>query len=72
MLFVAAIHVASLGADQLSFGYTDPFNSAIVSLIFLCMSIHAKDGSGSSFSESESTGEVEEEKMPLSVSVDTT
>lgn len=32
MLFVAEIQVASLGADQLSFGTMDPSSSAIVRL----------------------------------------
>jgi len=33
MLFVADIQVASFGADQLSFGMTEPFNSLIMDLI---------------------------------------
>lgn len=40
--------MASLGADQLSFGTTEPSNSSIVALILSCNSIHATEGSGSS------------------------
>lgn len=55
ILFVAAIQVASLGADQLSLGITEPLSSAMVDLIFAWMSCQARDGSGgSSSSESES------------------
>ena len=64
MLFVAAIHVASFGADQFSFGTIDPPSSAIVEAILAWMSGHSEDGS-----ELELEEEVEEaeEKTPLSV-----
>ena len=45
MLFVADIHVASFGADQFSFGTTEPASSAIVLLIVACTSGHERDGS---------------------------
>ena len=35
MLFVAAIQVASLGADQFSLGITEPLRSAMVDFIFV-------------------------------------
>ena len=54
MLLVAAIQVASLGADQFSLGITEPSSSAMVDLIFAWILRHARDGSGgSSSSESE-------------------
>lgn len=45
---VADIHVASLGALQFSFGVTLPPYSVIVDLIWLWISGHSTDGSGSS------------------------
>lgn len=51
---VAAMNVASLGALQFSFGVTLPPSSAIVSLIWLWISLHSVDGSGCSSSSSES------------------
>lgn len=44
------IHVASFGEDQLSFGATSPPSSAIVSLIFWCISGNLREGSSSSSS----------------------
>ena len=46
MLFVADIHVASFGADQLSLGTTEPPSSAIVLLMAAWTSGHERDGSG--------------------------
>ena len=54
MLFVAAIQVASLGADQFSLGITEPFSSAMVDFILVWMSCQVRDGSGGSSSSSES------------------
>lgn len=48
MSLVVEIHVASLGADQLSFGTTLPPSSSIVSWIFSWMSCHGSEGSSSS------------------------
>lgn len=75
MLLVAFIHVASLGADQFSFGHTLPPNSAIVDVIFEWISGQRRDGSGGSSSEDESLENVEvgvegEENIPESVSVE--
>lgn len=53
MLFVAFIHVASLGADQFNFGHTLPPSSAIVAIIFEWISGQRRDGSGGSSSEDE-------------------
>ena len=54
MLFVAAIQVASLGADQFNLGITEPSSSAMVDLIFAWVSRQAREGSdGSSSSDSE-------------------
>ena len=50
VLLVAAIHVASLGADQFSFGWMRPPSSAIVVVIVEWMSDHSSEGSGSSSS----------------------
>lgn len=64
MLFVAAIQVASLGADQVSLGITEPLSSAMVDFIFVWMSCQARDGSGgSSSSESESGSEETESEL---------
>ena len=55
MLFVAAIQVASLGADQFSLGITEPLSSAMVDFILAWMPCQSREGSGgSSSSESES------------------
>ena len=54
MLFVAAIHVASFGADQFNLGITEPLSSAMMYFIFAWMPCQAREGSGgSSSSESE-------------------
>ena len=53
MSFVAAMNVASLGALQFNFGVTMPPNSEIVFLIWVWISCHSVDGSGSSSPESE-------------------
>lgn len=54
MLFVAAIQVASFGADQFNLGITAPSSSAMVDFIFAWMSRQVMEGSGgSSSSESE-------------------
>lgn len=66
MLFVAAIHVASLGADQFSFGVTLPPSSSMVSLIFWWTSRNWIEGSRRASSSSESSSA---ENIPLSVSV---
>ena len=55
MLLVAAIHVASLGADQFSFGWTRPPSSAMVAVIVEWMSDQASQGFGSSSSSSSQT-----------------
>lgn len=52
MLFVAAIQVASLGADQFSLGITEPLRSAMVDFIFVWMSCQAREGSGGGSSSS--------------------
>lgn len=74
MLFVALIHVASLGADQLSLGTTFPPSSAMVANIASWIPGHSREGSESSSSPLSSSDEpvgVElAEKMPLSVSVE--
>lgn len=73
MLFVAFMNVASLGADQLSFGTTLPPSSVMVDFIFWWSSGHCAEGSLSgseSESASEAVGVEVEEKMPLSVSVE--
>ena len=62
MLFVAAIQVASLGADQFSLGITEPSSSAMVDLIFAWISRQARDGSGGS---SSSDSEPEESEIVL-------
>ena len=57
MLLVAAIQVASLGADQFNLGITEPESSVMVDLIFVWISCQAREGSGgSSSSESEPEG----------------
>lgn len=58
ILFVALIHVASLGADQLSLGTTLPPSSAMVDFNFWWISGHRVEGSVSG-SESESESESE-------------
>ena len=58
--------MASLGADQLSFGTTEPSNSSIVALILSCNAIHATEGSGSSSGPS-FVVEARSEKSSLSV-----
>lgn len=74
MLFVAFIHVASLGADQFNFGQTLPPSSEIVEVIFECMSGQRREGSGGSSSslcdEKVEEGVDGEEKIPESVSVE--
>lgn len=72
MLFVALIHVASLGADQLSLGSTFPPNSSIVLFTLEWISGQKREGSGVSVSVEEGEDDIvdeEEEKIPLSVSV---
>lgn len=70
MLLVAEIHVASLGADQLSFGTTFPPSSAMIDFTFRWISSQASDGSiCSSSSESYAVDDEADEKIPLSVSV---
>ena len=51
--FVAAMKVASLGALQFNLGVTMPPNSLMVFLIWVWISCHSVDGSGSSSPESE-------------------
>lgn len=73
ILFVALIHVASFGADQLSLGTTFPPSSAMVEKIASWISGHSSEGSSSSSSEEEEeepVGVELAEKMPLSVSVE--
>ena len=50
MLFVAAIQVASLGADQFSLGITEPLSSVMVDFTLAWMSCQAREGSGGSSS----------------------
>ena len=59
--------MASLGADQLSFGTTEPPSSAMVALILACNSVHAMEGSDSSSAIS-AVDEAESDELPLSVS----
>ncbi len=73
MLLVALIHVASLGADQLSLGTTLPPSLVMVDFIFWWSSGHSVEGSVSgseSESVSEAVGVEVEENIPLSVSVE--
>ena len=70
MSFVAAIQVASLGADQLSLGYTEPPSCAIVDLTWEWISGQKDDGSGSSsWEEASEAFDDGREKTPLSVSL---
>ena len=64
ILFVAEIQVASLGADQLSFGYTDPPSKVIVEAMAEWMSGHSEEGSWSD--EVDEEVEEVEENIPLS------
>ena len=69
MLFVAFIHVASFGADQFSFGSTEPPSSAIAVWIREWISGQRVEGSRAIFSASSWELEEEEEgeeKNPLS------
>ena len=54
IVLVAEIHVASLGADQFSFGHMEPPRLAIVLLIWVCRVGQFDEGSGDSDSDSES------------------
>ena len=61
MLFVAAIQVASLGADQFNLGITEPLSSAMLDFIFVWMSCQAREGSGGSSSSESEPEELESE-----------
>ena len=62
ILFVAFIHVASLGADQFIFGNTEPPSSCMVEVTWAWSSGHAAEGSEEVSSESESEALEEEEE----------
>ena len=68
MLFVAEIHVASRGADQLSFGATRPPRAAMVAVICEWRSGKARVGSAG-VEEVEDVGDGGAEKIPESVSL---
>ena len=57
MLFVALIQQASFGADQFSFGITEPPRVVIVSLMRAWVEAQAWDGSGAGSSDSASDWE---------------
>jgi hypothetical protein len=70
MLFELLIHVASFGADQLSFGTTLPPSSSIVDFTDAWMSGHSVEGSSGSESEEAAASWSSSllEKIPLSES----
>lgn len=59
--------MASFGADQLSFGTTEPPSSAIVALILSCNSVQSAEGSNSSSAVS-AVVEAESDRVILSLS----
>ena len=69
MLLPALIQVASLGADQLSLGKTEPPSEAIVCPICVWMSGHACDGSSEESSEEEPGESESEENVSLEEAV---